>query len=136
MKTEIRIIPASELWALRHEVMWPNESIDYVKLSNDESGIHYGLFIGSDLVSVVSLFTTNNEGQFRKFATKVSEQGKGYGSQLLSFLMKEVDHQNIRKLWCYARTGKTSFYHKFGLKETAHSFVKNRQSYVVMERTF
>lgn len=135
MKAEIRTILAPFVWPIRQEVMWPDEPLDYVKLPNDDTAIHYGLFIESNLVSVVSLFTTNNEGQFRKLATEISEQGKGYGSQLLSYLMEEVKHQNIHKVWCNARTGKTSFYHKFGLKETAHSFVKNGQSYVVMEKT-
>lgn len=135
MKTEIRSISPSEVWPLRHEVMWPKESFDFVKLTNDESGIHYGLFIESDLVSVVSLFLTNNEGQFRKFATKISEQGKGYGTELLSHLFKQVEALDVQRIWCNARVDKASFYHRFGLKETAHSFIKNGQSYVVMEKT-
>lgn len=134
MAIKIRPITASQTWSLRHKVMWPNMPLDYVKLPNDEQGIHYGLFEDGELVSVVSLFVENGEAQFRKFATITSEQGKGYGSDLLSYMLKEASSLGIKRVWCNARLDKTSFYHKFGLKETAHSFVRNGQSYVVMEK--
>lgn len=114
--------------------MWPAEPLDYVKLPNDDIGIHYGLFVAGKLISVISLFVDGDEAQFRKFATITSEQGKGLGTRLLSHLMEKAELLEIKKLWCNARLDKTSFYHKFGLKETAHSFVKNGQSYVVMEK--
>lgn len=134
MEIVIRAITASETWPLRHQVMWPDMPLDYVKLPRDEQGIHYGMYVNEELISVVSLFVDDDEAQFRKLATKVSEQGKGYGSQLLSFIMKKISTKGVKRAWCNARTDKASFYHKFGLKETAHSFVKNGQSYVVMER--
>lgn len=139
MKTNrvIRILEVdeSDTWPLRHEVMWPDMPLDYVKLPQDEQGIHYGLFLDEELTSVVSLFVNGGEAQFRKLATKVSEQGKGFGKQLLSFLMDEINALEVHKVWCNARSDKASFYHKFGLKETAHSFVKNGQSYVVMKKS-
>lgn len=130
----VKKIPYSETWPLRHEVMWPNETIDYVKLPNDENGIHYGLFIEGKLISALSLFIQDQEAQFRKFATKVDKQGKGYGTTLLTHLMEQSESLDIQRIWCNARTDKASFYHRFGLKETTHSFVKNGQSYVVMEK--
>jgi hypothetical protein len=48
--------------------MWPNKSIDYVKLPNDQDGQHFGLFIKGELVSIVSAFIFSDEVQFRKFA--------------------------------------------------------------------
>lgn len=131
----IQPITAYQTWPLRHEVMWPNMPLDYVKLPNDEHGIHYGLFEDGELISVVSLFVIDGAAQFRKFATSIDKQGKGFGTQLLSFLMNEVKTLDVSRVWCNARSDKTSFYHKFGLKETAHSFVKSGQSYIVMERT-
>ena len=32
---EIREIKAQETYPLRHEVMWPDEPLDFVKLNND-----------------------------------------------------------------------------------------------------
>jgi len=114
--------------------MWPDMPLDYVKLPNDEQGVHYGLYENNQLTAVISLFLEDGNAQFRKFATSTSKQGKGYGTQLLSFLMNEVKTLKITRVWCNARADKVTFYHQFGLKETAHSFVKNGQSYVVMER--
>lgn len=51
---EIKEIPASETWPLRHKVMWPNKPLDFVVLPIDEEGIHYGLFENKILVSVIS----------------------------------------------------------------------------------
>lgn len=132
---DIREISSAEAWLIRHQVMWPNEPLDYVKLPNDDAGIHYGLFLGSQLTSVVSLFVINQEAQFRKLATFVSEQGHGFGTELLSHLFKQIESLEVKRIWCNARVDKASFYHRFGLKETAPSFVKNGQSYVVMEKT-
>lgn len=134
MSTSICQITASETWPLRHQVMWPNEPIEYVKLPEDELGIHYGLFVNEELTAVVSLFIKNREAQFRKLATTVASQGKGYGTVLLKHLMLEVEKLNVRRVWCNARSDKTSFYHRFGLKETTESFTKNGQSYVIMEK--
>jgi len=114
--------------------MWPDEDIAYVKLPEDELGIHYGLFVNDKLTAVVSLFIKNREAQFRKLATAIAAQGNGYGTLLLKHLMQETEALNVNRIWCNARVDKASFYHRFGLKETAHSFSKNGQSYVVMER--
>lgn len=69
MKTMVREVDKEEVWALRHKVMWPDKPFDYIKLKEDESGIHYGLFIEEEMTSVISLFINNDEAQFRKFAT-------------------------------------------------------------------
>ncbi len=113
-------------------------SLAYVKLTNDEKGIHYGLFVDSELISVVSLFIFPEQktAQFRKFATLKNYQGKGYGSQLLNYVINEAKGQKITKIWCNARIEKIAFYKKFGLQETKHTFVKNNMLYVIMEKTF
>ena len=132
---DIRKISSTQTWPLRHQVMWPNEPLAYVKLPNDDAGIHYGLFLDGQLTSVVSLFIINQEAQFRKFATLMSEQGQGFGTELLSHLFKQLVSLGVKRIWCNARVDKALFYHRFGLQETAHSFIRNGQSYVVMEKT-
>lgn len=132
---KIKPISAKETWQLRQKVMWPDEAIDYVKLPQDELGYHYGLFIDDVLTAVVSLFVNGQEAQFRKLATEVSAQGNGYGTTLLTHLMREAKTLNVKRIWCNARSDKTTFYHKFDLKETAQTFIKNGQSYIVMERS-
>src|SRR6185437_11788131 len=101
---------------------------------DDDLGTHYGLFNGDILISVISLFINNEECQFRKFATHQEEQGKGFGSTLLDYVIKEIQNNGVKKIWCNARKNKVNFYKKFGFQETNSSFIKGGKSYVIMER--
>ncbi|MGG3891786.1 GNAT family N-acetyltransferase [Metabacillus fastidiosus] len=130
---EIKRITKEEAWKLRHEVMWPHKDLEYIKIKDDDSGIHLGLFKENILISIISLFIDNEECQFRKFATIQKEQGKGYGSKLLDYALKEMKDRGVKKIWCNARKDKTDFYKKFGLKESEHTFEKGGISYIIME---
>lgn len=130
----IKEITAQATWSIRHQVMWPKESLDYIKLPNDELGIHFGLYIEDKLISVISLFIIGDTAQFRKFATVAEAQGKGYGSQLLRHLMAIANERSIKKIWCNARLAKTAYYTKFGMQATNTQFTKNGIDYVVMEQ--
>jgi len=136
MNYQIKKIEFTETLSIRHKVMWPNKSLAYVQLPNDKEGRHFGLFINSELISVISIFIKNNEVQFRKFATLEEFQGKGFGSKLLAFIIDIAEKENRKRIWCNARIDKTSFYHKFKLKETNISFTKGAINYLVMERFF
>jgi GNAT superfamily N-acetyltransferase len=134
METTITKIDKEEAWALRHRVMWPDKAFDYIKLEDDHLGIHFGLFKENILISVISLFINNEECQFRKFATLQSEQGKGYGSNLLDYVLREAKDYGVKRIWCNARKNKLGFYKKFGLQETNNSFIKGGKTYVIMEK--
>ncbi|MGY8913700.1 MAG: GNAT family N-acetyltransferase [Flavobacteriales bacterium] len=134
MGIRIKSISAPSTWPLRHAVMWPDKPMDYIKLPQDQLGSHFGLFLDKELVTVASLFIIDSKAQFRKLATKTSEQGKGYGSQMLLHLLKEAQRIGVERIWCNARQDKTSFYHKFGLTETPTTFTKGNINYVVMEK--
>jgi predicted GNAT family N-acyltransferase len=131
---EIRRISKQMTWELRHVVMWPDKDLDYIKLKDDDNGIHYGLFREGRLVSVISLFNDGDKAQFRKFATLQEEQGKGYGGRLLQYMLDEVKELGIKTIWCNARKNKAGFYEKFGLKQTTETFTKEGIEYVVMEK--
>lgn len=131
---DIRTISKEQAWQLRHEVMWPERDLDYVKLPDDDKGEHYGLFEGEQLITVVSLFVEGEEAQFRKFATLESMQGRGYGSHLLFHVMEKAAQAGVKRIFCNARSHKISFYKKFGLAETERTFTKGGKDYVVMER--
>lgn len=131
---DIRKIAAEDTWTIRRQVMWPNKPIGYVQLAEDEQGLHFGVYEQNQLVSVVSLFIDSDEAQFRKFATRTNLQGKGYGTALLQFLVNEARLLDIRRLWCNARTSKSSFYEKAGFHKTDKTFEKDSMAYVVMEK--
>ena len=134
MSIEIREIEAEDTYQIRHEVMWAHKSIDFVKVDEDTEGVHFGLFDAEKLVSIVSVFYKNDEMQFRKFATLVEVQGHGHGTLLLNHIFQQAKNQGIKKIWCNARSNKTTFYAKFGMLETDIRFVKEGIEYVVMEK--
>ncbi|WKX76282.1 GNAT family N-acetyltransferase [Zobellia laminariae] len=134
MEAKIAEITSEETLNIRHKVMWPSKSIDYVRISNDDKGRHFGLFINDKMISVISLFIVNKEAQFRKFATLTDYQGKGFGTVLLKEIMNIVKHNNLNKIWCNARIDKSKYYTKFGMVLTGNKFIKGGIEYVIMEK--
>jgi len=130
----IHPIPYQSTWPIRQQVMWPTKPIDYVKLANDPEGLHFGLKRGEKNVSIISAFIQGEEAQFRKFATLQEEQGKGYGTMLLAFLLEKLQQIGVQKVWCNARVEKAEFYERFGLVQTAQTFSKGGITYVIMEK--
>jgi len=120
---------------IRQKAMWPNKPIEFVKLKNDASGRHLGLFINNKLISVVSFFIEKKEAQFRKFATLPEFQGNGYGSHLLKILLEKIEKEGCRKVWCNARINKVSYYEKFGFKQTKKTLERGKIKFVIMEKT-
>jgi GNAT superfamily N-acetyltransferase len=130
---QIEQVPLVQVWKIRHEVMWPGHPFDFVKVPDDLDGEHWGLLVHDELVSVVSIFEKGEEAQFRKFATLEKEQGKGYGSELLAFVLENLRQKGTKRIWCNARAEKAGFYRRFGLVETSVGFEKEGIAYVMME---
>ncbi|HRO69655.1 MAG TPA: GNAT family N-acetyltransferase, partial [Chitinophagaceae bacterium] len=132
--TTIRKVALDEIWKMRQQVMYPAENLDFVRLDDDATGLHWGLYKNEDLVSVISVFHRKNEIQFRKFATLPAEQGKGYGTRLLQFVMDWAVENKKRSIWCNARTSATSLYRKFGMNLTSQRWHKYGIEFVKMEK--
>ena len=126
--------PYQEVLQLRQTVMYPNESIEFVKLPDDDKGLHIGAYEYEELISVMSLFLQDRAIQFRKLATRTDKQGTGYASGLMLWLIDYANDMKFEKIWCNARVGATGFYKKFGYQETGTSFQKNGYDYIVMEK--
>ncbi|MCK8058344.1 MULTISPECIES: GNAT family N-acetyltransferase [unclassified Fusibacter] len=131
----IKKINYEETYAIRQIVMWPNKHLEYIMLDDDPKGEHYGLFVDSKLISVISVFITENSAQFRKFATLSQYQGKGYGTLLLSYVLKQLEKMGIKRVWCNARLDKADYYGKFEFVKTDIFFEKGAKKYVIMEKT-
>ncbi|MCV9388897.1 GNAT family N-acetyltransferase [Reichenbachiella ulvae] len=132
---EIKEVPLSVVWQMRHEIMYPDEAFEVVKLDSDPKGIHLGLYDDDKLVSVISLFLESGRLQFRKFCTKRREQGKGYGSYLLKHVFETFAPQyQAKAIWCNARTTAVAIYEKFGMQKTPHAYQKFGFDFVIMEK--
>ncbi|MEN2487035.1 GNAT family N-acetyltransferase [Flavobacterium sp. B11] len=130
---EIKAIKASDTWQIRHEVMWPEQPFEFVKLDEDDAGSHFGVFEDDQLVSIVSCFIEGKEMQFRKLATLEEYQGRGIASYLLKYILEFAKSKDLQKVWCNARSNKKSFYEKLGLIDTHKTFVKAGQEFTIME---
>lgn len=129
----IKQIKPSETWQIRHEVMWPDQSFEFVQLEEDELGLHFGVFEKDKLVSIVSCFISDDEMQFRKLATLPEYQGLGIASELLKHIFDLAQKKSLKRIWCNARSNKKSFYEKLGMKDTFQIFNKEGQEFTIME---
>ncbi len=132
--TEIKKVRLEKVWELRRQVMYPQEAIDFVKLEDDEEGLHWGLHIGGELLSVISVFTRDEEIQFRKFATLPAKQGRGFGTMLLNHVFEWAIANKKKRIWCNARLSATAIYKKFGMQAVGESWVKYGLDFIKMEK--
>ena len=132
----INEVPYAEVLELRREVMYPDKNVEFVKLPDDDMGLHIGVYEKDILVSVMSIFLHGRDVQFRKLATKEEERGKGFASALMQWLIDYANDLKLDRLWCNARINTCDFYKKFGYVEIDECFSKNGYDYVVMERRF
>jgi len=128
-------IPYTEVLKIRQQVLWPDKSIEFVKMPFDKSDniMHFGIKKYNKLVSVVSINVDANEMQICQFATLPEYQGKGLGKVLMSHIFYKVNEYNIQKLWCNSREEKSGFYQKFGLKKTGVTYNRNNINIIQME---
>ncbi|ASV32316.1 GNAT family N-acetyltransferase [Maribacter cobaltidurans] len=129
----IKSVSAETTWPIRHEVMWPELPMDFVKLENDSKGKHYAIFVNDNIVSCISLFIEGDSAQFRKLATTPQHQRKGCASALINHVKMVCYQDNIKRLWCNARVDKANFYENFGMAKTNKFFTKAGLEFVIME---
>jgi GNAT superfamily N-acetyltransferase len=129
MGIEIRKITADDTLAIRHQVLWPGKSADFVRVAEDEDAHHFGSFADEELVSVISLFPDQDSMRFRKFATIHTFQNKGLGSKLLEYVISYSRHQQYKMLWCDARSSALAFYERFGFEKFSEPFFKEHIGY-------
>jgi len=127
-----QIFPALT-WRIRQLAMYPEKEITDMELPGDFDAMHFGLYHQYELTGVVSLFIDGKRAQFRKMAILPSDQGKGFGFQLLQYLVDYCKSQGIKNLWCNARTSAIGFYEKIGFKSVDEPFEKNQLAYVKMQ---
>jgi phosphoribosylformimino-5-aminoimidazole carboxamide ribotide isomerase len=131
---QIREVAIAVVWHMRQKIMYPDETIDFVKLENDDKGIHLGLYLANTLIAVISVFEEGDEVQFRKFATEMAMQGKGYGTKLLQHVMNWAISNDKKSIWCNARIAATELYRKFGMQPVGASWMKYGIEFIKMKK--
>ncbi|MGI4728749.1 MAG: GNAT family N-acetyltransferase [Janthinobacterium lividum] len=134
MSVIIRAITAEQTWPMRLAVMYPAFSIDQVKLKDDATGRHFGLFLGEELIVVVSVFVQDEGLQFRKLATKTDQQGKGYGRQMMQFILNLASAENLKLVCCNARLSAAAFYKQFDFEISGETWQQDGHEFVIMQK--
>lgn len=127
-------VPLDMVWDIRQRVMYPDAPVTAVQLTDDHEGQHLGVWINEKPVSIVSLFSRGDRFQFRKFATEIPQQGKGYGSYLLQYIVKLAASQGAEVLWCNARLSAAPFYERFGFTCTGNPWQQSGIDFIKMEK--
>ncbi|SFE15773.1 1-(5-phosphoribosyl)-5-[(5-phosphoribosylamino)methylideneamino] imidazole-4-carboxamide isomerase [Chitinophaga sp. CF118] len=130
---QIRRITTEDTLPLRRDVLYPQETLDAVRVPGDEDGLHFGLFEEAEIVGVVSLFMRRTDAQFRKLAVHPACQGRGYGRLLIQHLIELCTKEHVPLLWCNARDTAESFYTQFGFTFEGAHFKKGNLTFCRME---
>lgn len=118
MKT--RKISAADTYELRQKVLRPFHSLLDCHFPKDEESVHFGVFDGDKIISIVTahpenspLFQEPMQWRIRGMATDPEYQGKGAGTLALKALLNWG--KDIPLFWCNARVGAIPFYlkHKY-----------------------
>jgi len=149
-------IAAEDTYKLRHEVLWPNASLQEVQLAVDSASIHLGAYAyesenSSGIRSPIGVITIHVskpedksasadsssgrlEAQFRKLAVAPEWRGRGIGSKLVEQAGVVASDAGAHSLWCDARTSALLFYERLGMQTEGSSFMRKGVEYVKMRR--
>ena len=132
--SHIEQIPPELTWSIRRQVLYPDQEFGKAILEDDDDGMHLGLFYDNKLICVVSLFRKEDAMHLRKFATLEEYQSRGFGSELLGYLIDIAKGENYNRIWCNSSKNASGFYAKFGFVETEKNYHKDGHDFVIMEK--
>ena len=135
-RMDIRLITLGEALPIRHRILWPEKPLSFCKVDGDDTASHYGTFLDDKLISIASIYIEGQVARLRKFATLENFQGRGSGTQLISYIVAELKQAGIEIFWCDARTTAVGFYKNFGMEVQGAEFVKSGIGYYKMEVSF
>lgn len=135
LRPVIRQIDGQQTITVRHRVLWPNRPAEFSQLENDHAGLHFGAFIGSQLVGVASVFINGDRARLRKYATLADYQGQGIGTAMLKAIFSHLEQQPVNYFWCDARESAIGFYRRFGMQVEGERFYKSGEPYMKMSVT-
>lgn len=120
---------------IRHQVLWPDDTIESCIVEGDESALHFSVSINSSHVCVASVYKElNGRFRLRKFATLEEFQGQGIGSKMLTFILESLATKEATYLWCDARETALPFYKRFEFQIVGERFSKKGLFYYKIER--
>lgn len=94
------------------------------ELAKEKNHLHFGAFVGEELVASAALASEGNACKMERVAVKPEKQGLGYGAELLNFIEEEARSRGFTTIYCSSRDSAATFYAKQGyVAEGAHYLV-------------
>jgi len=112
---------ASHIERLSFPNPW-SSNIFPVELEKEDFAFYYVMEYQHSLVAYGGYWKIRNEAHLVTFAVHPSFRRKGLGSQLLQYLLKEIEKQNLDKVTLEVRSSNSTaqkFYQEFGFKRIA-----------------
>src|SRR5947209_4779340 len=92
---------------------WENNSIHVLMLDEKKQAVAVGrLQLNND-----------EEGQLRSMAVRTDHQGKGFGSQIISYIERIAKEKKLKYIVLDARENAVRFYEKHGYKIVVNSYL-------------
>lgn len=124
-----RVSSLSDILPLRAQELRSGKPMDSARFKEDKdkSTLHFGAFIGRNVVSCLTLIrcsgSTPASYQLRGMATLQPLQNSGYGRKLLKAAEEHLKTKHLKaRIWCNARTQAVPFYHQLGYRKTSDVF--------------
>jgi predicted GNAT family N-acyltransferase len=127
----IREIKAGETWALRQEVLRPQQPLSDMQFAGDEAPDtrHFGAWEENELVGIASFYREPlperpgaTAWRLRGMAVSPKKRRSGIGARLLEKGISHCRSHGGKVLWCNARDGALAFYSSFGFKSIKGPF--------------
>ena len=140
----VKRITSNDCKPLRHQVLWPHILLEkdcIIDIDSRKDAIHLGVFNEEKLISICSLFKSENEHfpnrknsyQLRAMATSPNSRGINAGKLVVQEALRVLKEVNSDLLWCNAREVALGFYTKLGFSIEGDFFdVKNIGPHKVM----
>ncbi|MEO6174156.1 MAG: GNAT family N-acetyltransferase [Flavobacterium circumlabens] len=127
----IQEIQSKETYIVRHPVLRKGKPLESCLFEGDdlETTHHFGLFLDSELIGIISLyskinttFAQKNQAQIRGMAVLEQHQKKGIGEALVKHCENYCLQKNTDLIWFNARTAAVGFYQKMNYKTVGEAF--------------
>lgn len=135
----VRPIPVADTRPLRHAVLRPHESLQYLAGHESPDAYAVGAFDDEDRVLGVGFISPDGQPgawRVRGMATEPAARGRGAGSAVLGALVNHAREQGATCVWCNARIGARTFYERAGFRVVSEEFdIPEIGPHYVMELT-
>jgi len=130
-QVEIKKVVAEEVRPLRHSELRKDQDFSTTSYIEDyEAGtFHMACIVDEKIVTCASYYPeksikikSNRAYRLRGMATDADFQRKGYASNLMAELFKELKKRDCDMVWCNARLVAVDFYKSVGFKITGELF--------------